>query len=131
MAERLFLRMVQAQQHGLDSAIGIHSGNHGQQRGEKAHLGGTLDARCKQHGQQPDGKRCRRAGRDNVQTSQFRQGQHIAYGMADGGYQGAGQICTPGRVAYARKADGRYRREKAIFENIHKNIIPHHSLKPF
>ena len=56
MAERFFLSVIQAREQGLDSPVGIHSGYHGQQRGEKAHLGGTLDARGKQHGEQPDGK---------------------------------------------------------------------------
>ena len=42
MAEHVLLRMIQARQQGLDGTVGIHAGNHGQQRGKEAHLGVAL-----------------------------------------------------------------------------------------
>lgn len=88
MSERFFLSVVKTGEQRLDGAVGIHSGNHGEQRRKEAYFRRAFDARGEQHRQHTDGKLGHCACRYDVHTSEIRQRQHISYCMAGGGNQG-------------------------------------------
>ena len=98
MAEYALLTMIKTEQHGLDSAVGINTGYHGQQSRKETGFRRALGTRCDPHGQHADNKSGQSAGRNDV-DSHRRQHQHITQRMADSGQKSTIRIGPPGRIA--------------------------------
>ena len=50
VAEKLFARVAEAEDERFDGVVGIHAGNHGEERRKEANLCGTFHHRCEQYG---------------------------------------------------------------------------------
>ena len=100
----------------LYRAVGIHARNHREQGREEADLGGTLDDRGKEYGNQSDDEGGNGACYDNIEVENLGGHQYIARGVADRGGEGTDGVCAPRCIADARKAYRGHRGKQRVFE---------------
>lgn len=100
--------------HRKDRLVGIHAGDHRQQRGDEQHRHRAVDAATQQQASDTDRHRSAQRRRSDIHACVH---QAETQGMPHGGQQGDRRKGPHRRIGHGSESDGRHRGEKSVRKN--------------